>query len=101
MSPIWTFTVGATTYSFDATSVTSYYDAALGQWDIGGNGVAMVTGYSATDGTWNVNLSQSGASIVFDSSEASKASVPDNGSTLLLLGSGFMGLAGFARKLQC
>jgi hypothetical protein len=98
VSPLWTFSVGAINYSFDATSVTNYYDATLRQWDIGGSGLAMVSGYSATPGTWNVNLSQSGATIVFDSSAAASPSVPDNSSTMLLLGGGFMGLAGIGRK---
>jgi hypothetical protein len=104
VDPLWTFMVGAITYSFDATSVTSFFDSTLDQWDIGGNGIAMVTGFSATPGIWNVNLSQSGASIVFDSSEASSPTVPtvpDGGSTMLLLGGGFIGLAGVARKMRC
>jgi VPDSG-CTERM motif len=100
VTPLWIFNVGAITYSFDATSVTSYFDSTLDQWDIGGSGIAMVTGYDATPGTWNVNLSQSGASVVFDSSAAGnpRAGVPDGGSTLLLLGGGFVGMAGLARK---
>jgi hypothetical protein len=100
VTPLWTFNVGLTTYSFDATSVTNFYDATLRQWDIGGNGIAMVTGFSATPGTWNVNLSQSGDSIVFDSSAAASPVVPDGGSTLLWLGGGLVGLAGFSRKLN-
>jgi hypothetical protein len=101
VTPLWTFDVGAVNYSFDATSMTSFYDTTLRQWDIGGNGIAMVTGFTATPGTWNVNLSQSGASIVFDSSAAASPGVPDGGSTLLLLGGGFVVLAKFGRKLTC
>jgi hypothetical protein len=104
VTPLWTFDAGGISYSFDATSVTSSYDAATRQWDIGGNGIAMITGYTATPGVWNVDLSQSGASIVFDSSAAvspSAPGVPDGGSTVLMLGGGFIGLAGFARKLRC
>jgi hypothetical protein len=97
-SPLWTFTIGATTYSYDATSISSSYNSALQQWDIGGTGVAMVTGYTPTDGTWNVNLSESGSTIVFDSSAAVTA-VPE-ASTLALMGSGIMFLAGIGRKLK-
>ena len=102
VTPLWTFNVGAVNYSFDATSVSSYYDATLRQWDIGGSGIALATGYSATPGTWNVNLSQSGASIVFDSTSAGApiSTVADGGSTVLMLGGGFIGLAGFARKIK-
>lgn len=104
VTPLWTFDAGGLTYTFDATSVTSSYDATTRQWDIGGNGLAMVTGYTATPGEWNVDLSQSGASIVFDSSAAvspSGPSVPDGGSTVMLLGGGFVALAGCARKFKC
>jgi hypothetical protein len=100
VDPLWTFTVGALTYSFDATSVTSSFNSTLDEWDIGGKGIAEITGFTATAGTWNVNLAQSGASIVFDSSEAASPTVPDGSSTLILLGGGFVGLAGFGRKLN-
>lgn len=100
VSPLWSFSVGSVNYTFDATSVSCYFDAALNQWDIGGSGIAMVTGYSATPGTWNVNLSQSGATIVFDSSAAATPTAMDGGSTLLMLGSGFMGLAAVGRKFK-
>jgi len=99
--PLWTFDVGSVVYSFDATSVTSSFNAAEDQWDIGGAGMAMVTGYSDTRGTWNVNLSQSGASFVFDSSEAASQAVKDGGSTMAILGSVFIGLSAFGRKLKC
>jgi hypothetical protein len=101
--PLWTFAIGGVTYSFDATSVTDSYNAKLNEWDIGGTGIAMETGYDATPGTWNVNLSQSGASIVFDSSAATTTTteavgVPDGGSTLLLLGGGLVCMVGFANR---
>ena len=100
VDPLWTFAVGSTTYSFDATTVTSFYNASLQQWDIGGAGIAMVTGLSATPGTWNVNLSQSGASFVFDSTAAA-VPVPDGGSAMTLLGSALVGLWAFGRKFCC
>ena len=103
VTPLWMFVAGGLTYSFDATTDSSFFDSALDQWDIGGAGMAMVTGFTATPGTWNVNLSQSGASIVFDSTAAVTpvTTTPDGGSTLLLLGGGFVALAGFARKKKC
>jgi hypothetical protein len=104
VTPLWTFDANGIDYSFDATSVTSSYDTTTRQWDIGGDGMAMATGYSATPGTWNINLSQSGASVVFDSTAAvapTAPGVPDGSSTMLLLGGGFVGLAGFSRKFNC
>jgi hypothetical protein len=101
VTPLWTFQVGATTYSFDATSVSSSFNSTLDQWDIGGHGMAMVTGYSATAGLWNVNLSQSGASFVFDSSEAATPTVPDGGSTMAFLGAILIGVGTLGRKFCC
>jgi len=102
ITPLWTFDIGSTVYSFDATSDTSFFNSTLDQWDIGGNGIAMVTGYTPTDGTWNVNLSQSGASFVFDSSEAAlPVAVADGGSSLALLGGAFIVLGAFGRKCRC
>jgi hypothetical protein len=103
ITPLWTFDIGPvgnqTVYSFDATSVMAAYDAPLREWDIGGNGLAMVTGFTTTPGTWNVNLSQSGASFVFDSSAAATAvSVPDGGAGMILPGAAFIGLMVFGRK---
>jgi hypothetical protein len=100
VTPLWTFQILSTVYSFDATSVTSSYNSSLEQWDIGGDGMAMVTGYTATEGTWNVNLSQSGDSFVFDASEAS-VTVTEHASTLSLLGSAFIGLVALGRKFRC
>jgi hypothetical protein len=76
VTPLWTFDVGSTVYSFDATSVSSSYNSTLHEWDIGGSGVSMITGFSATPGTWNVNLSESGSAFVFDSSSQASA-VPE------------------------
>ena len=104
VTPLWLFHVGPVTYSFDATSVSSFFNSTLDEWDIGGFGMAMATGYSATKGSWNVNLSQSGESFVFDSSEAAlpqSVPVPDGGSDIALLGSAFLGLGAFGRKFCC
>lgn len=51
--PLWTLTIGATTYSFDATSVTvAYQDSYF--LDIAGTGVAHITGMQDTAGTWSI-----------------------------------------------
>jgi hypothetical protein len=100
VTPLWTFNVGTTNYSFDASSVSSYYDASLAIWDIGGDGMAMVTGYQATPGTWRLTLSQAGSSFVFSSVSTAQAVVPDGGSTALVLGGSFIALAAFGRKAK-
>jgi hypothetical protein len=100
ITPLWTFDVGATVYSFDATSDSSMWNASLDSWEMGGAGIAMITGYAPTYGTWNVNLSETGESFVFDASAGASgvASVPDGGSTMALLGCAFLGLGFFSFK---
>ena len=53
--PLWTLTIGSVTYSFDATTMTSTYDAVHDVWDIGGSGVARIAGFDDTTGTWNLS----------------------------------------------
>lgn len=93
---LWSFQADGLTYSYDATSVIAMFNSSLDEWDIGGDGIAMITGYSPTDGTWNINLSQSGNAIVFDSSAAVNP-LPES-STLGLMTAGLIGLAGMARS---
>jgi len=102
ITPLWTFDIGPTVYSFDATSDSSFWNPSLDSWEIGGNGIAMITGYAPSLGTWNVNLSETDASFVFDSSAgASGVSVPDGGSAMAILGGGLLGLGLFSRKFSC
>jgi hypothetical protein len=105
VTPLWTFDAGGDVYSFDATSISNRFNAALDQLDISGNGMAMVTGYTPTPGTWEIKLSAEagvGATIEFNSSTSAphQDSAPDGGSTAILLGGGFVGLAGISRKLR-
>jgi len=101
ITPLWTFDIGSTVYSFDATTDSSAWNPSLDSWEIGGNGIAMITGYAPTMGTWNVNLSETDSSFVFDSSAgASGVSVPDGGSAITLLGAGLFGLGLFSRKFS-
>jgi len=100
ITPLWTFDIGSTVYIFDATSDSSVWNASLDSWEIGGNGIAMITGYTPTYGTWNVNLSETDASFVFDSSAGPTGVpvVPDGGSSMALLGCAFLGLGIVGRK---
>jgi hypothetical protein len=99
ITPLWTFDVGSTVYSFDATSVSSTWNPTLDSWEIGGSGIAMITGFDDTVGTWNVNLSETGDSFVFDSS-AGAVGVPDGGSSAMLLGGGLLGLGVTSRRFR-
>ena len=95
--PLWTVTVGTITYSFAATSVTSFWDGARSQWDLGGNGIASITGFTDTAGTWNATVGVQGQSFFFGS--ASATGIPDGGSTVMLLGAALSALGLFRKKL--
>jgi hypothetical protein len=100
VDPLWTFSYDNITYSFDATSVVADWNASRSEWDIGGTGMAMISGYTPTKGTWTENLSQTGASFAFDATSGSSESVPDSGSGAALLGGAVLGLGAFGRKFR-
>lgn len=61
---LWSFSIGATSYSFDATSVV-ISDQNANFLDLEGNGVAHVTGYADTPGTWSITLTGAGPTFTF------------------------------------
>ncbi len=88
--PLWTLTVGGIVYSFDATSVQLvFHDSTF--LDIGGQGVAHITGMQDTVGTWSItDTGAVGATPVFTFGAATQVGsptvpVPDESSTLALL----------------
>jgi hypothetical protein len=94
VTPLWTLTFGGLTYSFDATSMTSSFNSANNIWNIGGNGIAHITGFTDTAGTWNLHAGNEGSSFTFGSS----TNVPDGGTTSMLLGMALLGLGFIARR---
>jgi hypothetical protein len=103
-SPVWTFVVGEQTYSFDVTSIDADYDSGLHQWDLGGNGIATVSGYNPTPATWTMNLNQDGGPVVFDAVANNNAdpidpaaAIPES-STFALMSIGLVTLAGIGRR---
>jgi hypothetical protein len=61
---LWSFSVGSTLFSFDATSV-AISDQNANFLDLEGTGVAHVTGYADTQGTWSITLTGSGPTFTF------------------------------------
>ena len=95
VTPLWVFNLGSTVFSFDATSVDSQWVLGVGggEWVITGDGIASITGFTDTPGTYTVNLSDSGnMSVGFDATAAVRApqSVPDGGATMGFLGCSFL-----------
>lgn len=94
VTPLWSFVFAGITYSFDATSMsvilaTNYFIAQ-------GNGIAHITGFDATPGTWIISGNSGGANLTFSASTA----VPDGGMTAVLVGLGLVGMSFFANRQQ-
>jgi hypothetical protein len=93
VTPLWTFTVGAVTYSFDATSIT-IVTQKVGFLNLQGNGWAYETGFTPTYGTWTITDTGLKSTVTFGSTASfPPPSVPDSGATALLIGLGLAGVA--------
>lgn len=104
VSPLWSFMVGGTAYTFDASSVAVPFKTAT-VLSIEGAGVAHIDGFTDTPGTWNITANQlGGATFSFSSSafvvDPPSSQVPDGGVTLIMLGGGLLALAAVRRTLK-
>lgn len=94
--PLWTFTAGTVTYSFDATSV-QVVSRDANHISLAGSGIAHISNLDDTTGSWSINLGPdyTGSHFTFGASTA----VPDGGMTAMMLGVGFIVLGLLRRKL--
>jgi hypothetical protein len=104
VDPLWTFSVGGTTYSFklSAMSVSRPVLSSTQFLNISGQGVASITGYDNTVATFAFTSSQSigspSVSTTFSlTSTAINSTVPEPGA-LSLLGVVLLGLVGWRRR---
>jgi hypothetical protein len=98
VTPLWMLTVGTTTYSFDATSMSVTHPNAT-TVNISGTGIAHITGFADTLGTWTVTATGSGVDFTFGATTGPGGNVADGGTTVLLLGAALSGVALLRRKL--
>lgn len=92
VTPLWTFTVGAVTYSFNATSIVVDGQSA-GFLNLSGTGWASITGYETTEGTWSITDTTTKKGSHIFTFGADSATVPDSSGTALLIGLGLAGVA--------
>jgi hypothetical protein len=97
---VWSFVFGGKTYSFDLSSIQSVsqgFDVNGNQFlDISGKGTLHITGFTDTIGTYIFTANSASDTFSFSSSNGA---VPDGGTTVMLLGAAFAGLALLRKKL--
>ncbi len=96
VAPLWMFTSGGLTYSFNATSIVVDKETN-GFLDLEGNGIASITGFTSTPGTWSITYTAVGSETTFVVGEAINV-VPDSGMTALLMGLGLGAIALYRKQ---
>jgi hypothetical protein len=94
VTPLWTISSGGINYSLDATSLM-FLNSSTHFLNVRGTGIAHIDGFDDTLSTWSITATHEGQYAFGSSAEA----VVPEPLTLILLGSGLLGLAGLRRKL--
>ena len=99
---LWSVTVGLKTYTMTVSTEAETQDTAI-QLGLAGTGIMhdLSGALSDTAGVWQVGFGVSGTppTASFTWQSTSSASVPDGGTTVMLLGAALSGLALLRRKL--
>jgi hypothetical protein len=85
-SPIWTFTIGATTYSFDLLTLTDGHVDA-GSMSFSGTGIARITGFEDIPASFALEGDGTGFNFQLSSSTTA-ATAPEDGTTVVMLAFG-------------
>jgi hypothetical protein len=98
--PLWTFTSGGLTYSFDLTAITQRTQPGDDTLDLRGFGILRITGgtsnFDPTVGSWVFTANQQGGTFSFSSSNGA---LPEGGMTVVMLGLALGGIGMVRRKL--
>jgi VPDSG-CTERM motif len=92
------FSVMALGHVYDFTISTSSETLSFGNTVLALGGTGSPT--DDTAGIWNLSFNASGASFTWNSTTSSSGSVPDGGTTAMLLGAALSGMALLRRKLM-
>jgi hypothetical protein len=101
-TPEWTFTIGATTYSFDLLSLmtATFHPGARSALTLMGDGVAHITGLEDTEAIFALEATGNHLSFaILQPSNTAVPGTPDAGSTVALLGIGLIAVEALRRKL--
>jgi hypothetical protein len=94
IDPLWLVVDGANTYSFALATINTTYQSDL-SLILFGTGTLSATGYEDTPGTWQ--FTGQGVDNFSFSANSNANPIPEP-ATMILLGSGLLGVAGLSRR---